>query len=44
MPVRLKAGLNLETKIRPDPNSAFKRFSPPTALRLLAEEDGEGMA
>jgi hypothetical protein len=29
MPVRLKSSLNLEIKIRPDPNSAFKRFSHP---------------
>jgi hypothetical protein len=40
MPGRFKSGFNLAIKIRPDPSSAFKRFSPhcPSLIR----RDGGG--
>ncbi|MDH5706433.1 MAG: hypothetical protein OEZ45_10485, partial [Candidatus Aminicenantes bacterium] len=34
----------LTSSVRNRARSAFKRFSPPTALRLVAEGDSEGMA
>jgi hypothetical protein len=36
MPVRLKSGLDLDSRIRPDPKSAFKRFFHPEALAEFA--------
>jgi hypothetical protein len=35
MSVWLKSGLDLDIRIRPDPNSAFKRFFPPKSLRRV---------
>jgi len=49
LPQRVKSGsvsgfALLTSSVRNHARSAFKRFSPPTALRLSAVMDGEGMA